>query len=40
MPRNAAPRARSATVRQPIALANSGWMLSNSATSAAPIVVR
>ena len=40
MPRNAAPLARSATPRLPIALANSGRMLSNRATSAAPIIVR
>ena len=39
-PRNAAPRARSATVREPSALANSGWILSNSRTSSAPIAVR
>ena len=39
-PRNAAPFARSAMPRLPMALANSGEMLSNSATSPAPIASR
>ena len=38
--RNSAPRARSATVRDPSALLNSGEMLSNRATPAAPMATR
>ena len=39
-PRKLALRARSATVREPIELLNSGVMLSNRATPAAPIAAR